>query len=95
LGAIIMRGVALSVIGRMTDVGQGANAGNPSARKRWRICFCWEGSYAASIYSRFVASSASAGRDRTGGTDCKAIEPVVLPRDGVTDELLEKYRLRK
>jgi len=35
------------------------------------------------------------GRDRTGGTDCKAIEPVVLPRDGVTDELLEKYRLRK
>jgi len=37
----------------------------------------------------------ASGRDRTGGTDCKAIEPVVLPRDGVTDELLEKYRLRK
>jgi hypothetical protein len=92
-----MRGVALSVIGRATDVGQGANAGNLSARKRWRICFCWEGSYAASIRSCFVVSSAStsAGRDRTGGTNCKAIEPVVLPRDGVTDELLEKYRLRK
>jgi hypothetical protein len=90
-----MRGVALCVIGRMTDVGQGANAGNLSARKRWRICFCWEGSYAASIYSRSVVSSASAAQDRSGGTDCKAIEPVVLPRDGVTDELLEKYRLRE
>ena len=28
-----MRGVALSVIGRMTDVGQGANAGNPFSTK--------------------------------------------------------------
>jgi len=35
-----MRGVALSVIGRVTDVGQGASLGNLSARKRWRICFC-------------------------------------------------------
>jgi len=70
-----------------------------SARKRWRICFCWEGSYAASIYSRSVVcsalASASTAQDRSGGTDCKAIEPVVLLRDGVTDELLEKYRLHK
>ncbi len=35
------------------------------------------------------------GRDKYGGTDCKVVEPVVLPRDGVTDELLEKYRLKK
>jgi hypothetical protein len=41
------------------------------------------------------SASASAAQDRSGGTDCKAIEPVVLQRDGVTDELLEKYRLRK
>lgn len=37
----------------------------------------------------------ASGRDRNGGTDCRVVEPVVLPRDGVTDELLEKYRLRK
>ncbi len=37
----------------------------------------------------------ASGRDKYGGTDCKVVEPVVLPRDGVTDELLEKYRLRK
>lgn len=37
----------------------------------------------------------ASGRDKYGGTDCKLVEPVVLPRDGVTDELLEKYRLRK
>lgn len=94
---MIMRCPALSVIGRVTDVGRGASAGNLSGRTRWRICFCWEGSYAASIRSCFVVSSAStsAAQDRTGGTDCRAIEPVVLPRDGVTDELLEKYRLRK
>ena len=31
------------------------------------------------------------------GTDgvCRQPEPVVLPRDGVTDELLEKYRIKK
>jgi len=26
---------------------------------------------------------------------CRQPEPVFLPRDGVTDELLEKYRLKK
>ncbi len=35
------------------------------------------------------------GRDKYGGTDCKVVEPVALPRDGVTDEILEKYRLKK
>lgn len=92
-----MRGVALSVIGRMTDVGQGANAGNPFSTKTLAHLLLLGGLYAASIYSRSVVSSASASaaQDRSGGTDCRAIEPVVLPRDGVTDELLEKYRLRK
>lgn len=37
----------------------------------------------------------ASGRDKKGGTECQVIEPVVLPRDGVTDEILEKYRLRK
>ena len=36
----------------------------------------------------------ASGRDKYGGTDCKVVEPVVLPRDGVTDEILEKYRLK-
>jgi len=35
------------------------------------------------------------GRDAAGGNDCRVVEPVLVPRDGVTDELLEKYRLRK
>jgi hypothetical protein len=26
---------------------------------------------------------------------CRQPEPVVLPRDGVTDEILEKYRLKR
>ena len=37
----------------------------------------------------------ASGRDKYGGTDCKVVEPVLLPRDGVTDELLEKYRLKR
>lgn len=37
----------------------------------------------------------ASGRDPSGGRDCKVVEPVVLPRDGVTDDMLEKYRLRK
>lgn len=37
----------------------------------------------------------ASGRDKYGGTDCKVVEPVFLPRDGVTDELLEKYRLKR
>jgi len=37
----------------------------------------------------------ASGRDPSGGTNCKVIEPVLLPRDGVTDELLEKYRLKR
>ncbi len=37
----------------------------------------------------------ASGRDKYGGTDCKVVEPVALPRDGVTDEILEKYRLKK
>lgn len=35
------------------------------------------------------------GRDAAGGNDCRVVEPVLVPRDGVTDELLEKYRLKK
>jgi hypothetical protein len=37
----------------------------------------------------------AAGRDPKGGTECKPPEPVLLPRDGVTDDMLEKYRLKK
>jgi len=37
----------------------------------------------------------ASGRDKYGGTDCKVVEPVALPRDGVTDEILEKYRLKR
>lgn len=36
-----------------------------------------------------------AGRDPKGGTACRPLEPVTLPRDGVTDDMLEKYRLKK
>lgn len=35
------------------------------------------------------------GLAKDGTTNCKPAEPVYMPRDGVTDELLEKYRLRK
>jgi hypothetical protein len=37
----------------------------------------------------------ASGRDKYGGTDCKVVEPIALPRDGVTDEILEKYRLKR
>jgi hypothetical protein len=35
------------------------------------------------------------GLAKDGSTNCKPVEPVYLPRDGVTDDLLEKYRIRK
>jgi len=28
-------------------------------------------------------------------TDCKPPEPALLPKDGLTDDILEKYRLKK
>lgn len=37
----------------------------------------------------------ASGRDPKGGRDCKVVEPVYLPRDGVTDDMLEKYRLKR
>lgn len=35
------------------------------------------------------------GRDAAGGNDCRVIEPVLVPRDGVTDDMLEKYRIKR
>ena len=35
------------------------------------------------------------GLAKDGTPDCKPVEPVYVPRDGVTDELLEKYRLQR
>jgi len=37
----------------------------------------------------------SAGLDPKGGRDCQVVEPLYLPRGGVTDDMLEKYRLKR
>ena len=53
-------------------------------------------SYGAALKKeREIAECQRAGGVMGADGVCRQPEPSVLPRDGVTDELLEKYRIKK